>query len=130
MTIKAFLVEDNPSIREDLTSALEELAPIEVVGFAEDELSATTWLASNPSACDLLIIDIYLKRGSGIGVLRAASALDRVTKVVTSNYSTPDIRRRCIDLGAARFFDKSTEFEQLVDYCARLDGGETGPASL
>ena len=36
--LKAFIVEDSPVIRENLVAALEEMAPIEVVGTAEDEI--------------------------------------------------------------------------------------------
>ena len=68
--LKAFIVEDSPVIRENLIAALEELAPVEVVGTAEDETTAVAWLGKNDAACDLVIIDIFLKRGSGLGVLR------------------------------------------------------------
>ena len=43
--LKAFIVEDSPVIRENLVAALEEMAPIDVVGTAEDELGALSWLA-------------------------------------------------------------------------------------
>ena len=43
--LKAFIVEDSPVIRENLVAALEEMAPIDVVGTAEDETSALSWLA-------------------------------------------------------------------------------------
>src|SRR6516225_5337810 len=42
--LKAFIVEDSPVIRENLVAALEEMAPIEVVGTADDEASAVHWL--------------------------------------------------------------------------------------
>ena len=38
--LKAFIVEDSPVIRENLVAALEEMAPIQVVGTAEDEVGA------------------------------------------------------------------------------------------
>ena len=130
--LKAFIVEDSPVIRENLTAALEELAPVLVVGTAEDEPSAVSWLtASGAQGCDLVIIDIFLKRGSGLGVLRAASDLKRpMSLVVLSNYATPDMRRKCLDLGADRVFDKSNEIDSLVLYCARLASGETGHGAL
>jgi DNA-binding NarL/FixJ family response regulator len=129
--IKAFIVEDSPVIRENLIAALEELAPVEVVGIAEDEPSAVNWLGSAEHDCDLVIIDIFLKRGSGLGVLRAASDLARpVGLVVLSNYATPDMRRKCLELGASRVFDKSNEIDALIQYCARLADGDTGPAQL
>jgi DNA-binding NarL/FixJ family response regulator len=125
--LKAFIVEDSPVIRENLIAALEELAPVEVVGTAEDETSAVNWLGGNQEGCDLVIIDIFLKRGSGLGVLRAATDLNKpMSLVVLSNYATPDMRRKCLDLGASRVFDKSNEIDALILYCARLAEGDTG----
>jgi DNA-binding NarL/FixJ family response regulator len=129
--IKAFIVEDSPVIRENLIAALEELAPVQVVGTAEDEPTAVSWLTSAEQRCDLVIIDIFLKRGSGLGVLRAASEMAKpVGLVVLSNYATPDMRRKCLELGASRVFDKSNEIDALIQYCARLADGETGPGAL
>jgi DNA-binding NarL/FixJ family response regulator len=72
-----------------------------------------------------------LKRGSGLGVLRAASEMAKpVGLVVLSNYATPDMRRKCLELGASRVFDKSNEIDALIQYCARLADGETGPGAL
>jgi DNA-binding NarL/FixJ family response regulator len=129
--LKAFVVEDSPVIRENLVAALEELAPIRVVGIAEDEASAVGWLSRDPTACDLVIIDIFLKSGSGLGVLRAAAQLQGSPQlVVLSNYATPDMRRKCAELGATRVFDKSNEIDALIQYCIRLADGETGPGDL
>ena len=38
--LKAFLVEDSPIVSDSLIAALEELAPIDVVGVVADERSA------------------------------------------------------------------------------------------
>lgn len=119
--LKTFIVEDSPVIRDNLVAALEEMAPVEVVGIAEDERSAVAWLNGAAPACDLMIIDIFLKGGSGLGVLRAASVLHHPIKtVVLSNYATPAMRRKCEELGASRVFDKSSEIDALIDYCEQL----------
>ena len=129
--LKAFIVEDSPVIRENLIAALEELAPVKVVGTAEDEPAAVKWLGKGEHDCDLVIIDIFLKRGSGLGVLRAAGDLHKpMSLVVLSNYATPDMRRKCMELGASRVFDKSNEIDALIAYCMRLADGETVPGSL
>lgn len=126
-SLKAFIVEDSAVIRENLIAALEELAPIQVVGTAIDEPGAVSWLANAGQECDLVIIDIFLKTGSGLGVLRAANEMKRpLSLVVLSNYATPDMRRKCLELGASRVFDKSNEIDALIQYCARLAEGETG----
>ncbi len=130
-SLKAFIVEDSPVIRENLIAALEELAPVQVVGTAEDEPTAVGWLGGIDHPCDLVIIDIFLKRGSGLGVLRAVSDLGKpMSLVVLSNYATPDMRRKCLELGASRVFDKSNEIDALIMYCARLAEGDTAPGAL
>jgi DNA-binding NarL/FixJ family response regulator len=145
-SLKTFIVEDSPLIRENLIATLEELVALEVVGTAEDEAGAALWLARPEHQVDLVIIDIFLKGGSGLGVLRAASHSDncmgsagadvrifangallrRRKLVVLSNYATQDMRRKCLELGADRVFDKSNEIDALVAYCSQLAAGGTG----
>ena len=125
--LKTFIVEDSPVIRENLIATLEELVPVEVIGTAEDEDGALLWLRRPGTELDLLIIDIFLKGGSGLGVLRGARPSLPLTKlVVLSNYATPDMRRRCLELGADKVFDKSNEIDALILYCERLAAGEAG----
>lgn len=125
--LKTYLVEDSPVIRENLIATLEELVPLRVVGSAEDEATALTWLRASAEPVDLVIIDIFLKSGSGLGVLREARSLPanpHPHMVVLSNYASPEMRRECLTLGAERVFDKSTEIEALVQYCAQLAAGD------
>lgn len=119
-TLKAFVVEDSPVVREALIAALEELAPIEVVGAVADERSAVQWMKAHGRECDVVITDIFLKEGSGLGVLRAGSQIGQKAMVVISNYATPDMRRKCVELGAKRVFDKSREIDGLLAYCSDL----------
>ena len=121
--LKTYIVEDSPVIRENLIATLEELVAVEVVGSAEDEFTATQWLNQTDQAVDLVIVDIFLKGGSGLGVLRAAQSRSQVRPrkmVVLSNYATQDMRRKCAELGADRVFDKSHEIDALIAYCSRL----------
>jgi DNA-binding NarL/FixJ family response regulator len=130
--LKTFVVEDSPVIRANLIATLQELTAVTVVGWAEDERAATSWLARGDNDADLVIVDIFLKAGSGLGVLQNAAAVPRRRKmVVLSNYATPDIRRKCLALGADRVFDKSTELDALLVYCDRLAAGaDSAPAPL
>ncbi len=131
-TLNAFVVEDSRVIRENLVAALEEMTPVKVIGTAEDERTAVEWLRAddNDADCDLIIVDIFLKAGSGLGVLRAARARHSPKKmVVLSNYTTADIRRRCLDLGASRVFDKSNDIEELIVYCEQLAADRWAPSA-
>lgn len=119
--LNCFLVEDSPVIRQNLVATLEEMLPMQVVGTAEDEDGALRWLQESPTPCDLLIIDIFLRTGTGLEVLRRAKAVRPDTLlVVLTNYATPEMRRRCEELGADRLFDKSAELEDLLAYCEAL----------
>ncbi|MEF7614618.1 response regulator transcription factor [Aquincola sp. MAHUQ-54] len=125
--LKTYIVEDSPVIRENLIATLEEMVPLEVVGTAEDESTAVYWLTQHAQQCDLVIIDIFLKGGSGLGVLRSTvNARGRCKLVVFSNYATPDMRRKCLELGADKVFDKSNEIDALINYCERLAAGGGG----
>lgn len=124
-SLKTYIVEDNPLIRESLIATLEELLPLEVMGTAEDEAAAVQWLTQPGNEADLVIVDIFLKAGSGLGVLKAAAQLaPQFGLVVLSNYATPDMRRRCLELGAHRVFDKSNEIDALIHYCGELAVGQ------
>lgn len=126
-SLRTFIVEDSPVIRENLTAALEELGPVRVVGCAEDEAGAIGWLHRCGEDCELVIVDLFLKQGSGLGVLHAASRLGEGPRlVVLTNHAPPEMRRRCLALGADRVFDKSNEIDSLIDYCELLASGRSG----
>ena len=118
MALFTFLVEDNKTIRDNLIPALEDLVGASVVGCAESENEAATWLASHASEWQLVVVDVFLKQGSGLGVLRTCKQRKPTQRaVVLSNYVNADIRARCTALGADAVFDKSRELEAFFDYC-------------
>lgn len=118
MALRTYIVEDNPTIRENLIATLEELASIQPVGSAETENEGKGWLTENALDWDLAIIDLFLKQGSGLGILHACKNRTPKQKVVVlSNYATPDIRKRCAQLGVDAVFDKSNEIDALIDFC-------------
>lgn len=121
MELRTYLVEDNATIRENLVETLEELASVRSLGWSDTEEDARHWLAAHPGGWDLVIVDLFLRQGSGLGVLEAARERSGEQRtVVLSNYATPDMRRRCAELGADAVFDKSNEIDALVEYCLAL----------
>jgi DNA-binding NarL/FixJ family response regulator len=118
MALSTFLVEDNKTIRDNLIPALEDLVGARVVGCAESENEAATWLSSHAGDWQLVVVDVFLKQGSGLGVLRTCRHRKPSQRaVVLSNYVNADIRARCKALGADAVFDKSRELEAFFDYC-------------
>ena len=123
LPLRTYIVEDSPMIRENLIDTLEEMAQVAVVGTSDNEAGAVNWLASKAGQCDLVIVDIFLKTGSGMGVLKACSKASRrphLKMVVLSNYATPEMQSRCLKLGADQVFDKSKDIEALLSYCNEL----------
>ena len=119
MKIRTFLVEDNQTILDNLVSTLEELAPVETIGTADSEDDGAAWLNTHKEQWDLAIVDLFLKRGSGLGILEACQSRAGPQKlVVFSNDATKEMRLKCAQLGVDAVFDKSTEIDALVNYCA------------
>lgn len=113
-----FLVEDNALIRDNLIVALEELVDMRVVAWAESETEAADWLREHPKGWQLAVIDLFLREGSGLGVLQACRLRDkRQRAVVLTNYADVDIRAQCLALGADAVFDKSTELDAFLEFC-------------
>jgi DNA-binding NarL/FixJ family response regulator len=127
MTFRAYIVEDSPMIRDSLIEALHELALVDAVGTAETENEGKQWLAQNDDYWDLAIVDLFLKEGSGLNILEACRGRRPSQKmVVLSNHATNDVRWRCAELGADAVFDKSTQIDDLVDFCMKAQA-QAGP---
>ena len=119
MHLQAYVIEDNATIRENLVGTLEELTCVKVAGSSATEDEALTWLEQNNERWDLVIVDLFLKQGSGIHLAQHIKRLRPSQKIVVfSNYINASVRKRCAQLGVDAVFDKSTEIDSLVDYCA------------
>lgn len=119
MQLQAFVVEDNPTIRENLVGTLEELTCVKVAGSSATEEEALAWLEENMDRWDVLIVDLFLKQGSGMHLAQRVARRRPGQKVVVfSNYVNASVRKRCAQLGVDAVFDKSTEIDSLVDYCS------------
>ncbi len=102
-----------------LSEALRDISDAEIVGSATTECEALAWFAGGQRGCDVVIIDIFLRAGSGFGVLAGLARLPSPpARVVITNFPTADIRARCLALGADRVFDKSTEIDNLFAWFA------------
>lgn len=117
MRLRIFLVEDSPVIRNALSESLEELVGARMVGWASSEPDAMTWLAENPSGWDLAVVDLFLLQGSGLNVVKSCDKRELRQKVVVlTGYATPQMRQRCLAVGADAVFDKSTEIDEFTSY--------------
>jgi DNA-binding NarL/FixJ family response regulator len=129
MLLRAFIVDDSSTVRDNLIETLQELAQVEPVGIAETEHEAKRWAAGH-TEWDVAIVDLFLREGSGMNVVEALRQRRPGQQVIVlSNHATRDVRWRCTQLGADAVFDKSTEIEALVAYCLRSAPSQSTPVA-
>lgn len=130
--LKVVIVEDSASIRSRLVALVEEIGNLQVVGEATTEVAAINMCIGKQP--DVIILDMQLETGSGLGVLKAlklnsgnsANSVNSLSAandsdapkstprvIVLTNFPSPSVQRAAITLGAEHFLDKSLEFHKL-----------------
>ena len=115
LPLRVLLVEDSPLIRERLAESLSDPGRIEITGQADAEDTAIALVGDND--WDVLVLDLQLKRGTGLAVLRALVARRPPNSkvIVLTNYAFPQYRAKSLALGADFFFDKAREYHRVRD---------------
>ena len=130
MSLISYLAEDNEAIARNLIETLQEICEVKVVAVGATQTEASQWLALHDSEWDLAIVDLFLKEGSGLGVLAGCRNRQfRQKVVVLTNYATDEIRKRATELGANAVFDKSSELDALFAYCAEQTAQQLVPGA-
>ena len=120
-TLKVYLVEDSPVLRERVVESLEDTGDSRVVGSADTEDDAVKGIAA--SAPDAVVLDIQLRQGNGLNVLRRLRSLKldvRPLVIVLTNFSNPEFRVRARSAGTDFFFDKATELHRVAEVLGAL----------
>jgi len=117
--MRVFIVEDSEVVRERLITMLSEIKGVEIVGEAENTVEAIKAIREQRPI--VVILDLRLTAGNGIEVLKGLRQEQIPAMVIVlTNYPYPQYRKRCMDLGADYFFDKSTEFEKVSQVLKQL----------
>jgi DNA-binding NarL/FixJ family response regulator len=107
-------------LRESIGEAINAICDAEVIGTAEIEAQAVAWLNDHHGAWRLAVLDLFLKAGTGFGVLEQLTPRTaRKQVIVLTNSATPENRNRCLALGALAVYDKTMQFEEFLDHCLR-----------
>lgn len=118
MALRVYLVEDNEMTCQHLMDLLSEETDIEWVGVAATEAEAKDWMERNPNGWDVAILDLFLREGTGAGVLRHCRARSAGQDVlVMTNHPISSLLTHCRLLGANAVFNKATELDELIAYC-------------
>ncbi len=129
--MKILIVDDSPIVRARLITMLDDLTHVNVVGQAksgEEALEALPRLKP-----DAVILDIRMPGQSGVEVLEKIKKTNPAPKVIMlTNFPYEQYRDRCLESGADYFFDKSSEFNKVIDVVSKLanEGVERGRRAL
>jgi DNA-binding NarL/FixJ family response regulator len=117
--LKVFLVEDSQVLTERLTEVVGQIADVYLVGTAETESAAVA--AINREPVDVIVLDLHLKQGTGLGVMRALARTTLKPQIIVfTNYALPEYKKAAMDLGATHFLDKARDYGRLPEVLHEL----------
>lgn len=126
MIISVFIVEDSEALRKRLVAMLQDINGIQITGCADSAnqaIEALLFNIRNAARPDIAILDIQLREGNGIDVLKFIKKNSPTTKtIMLTNYSFLHYRKRCEAEGADHFLDKSTEFMRVRETLLEMAG--------
>jgi DNA-binding NarL/FixJ family response regulator len=121
-TLRVLIVEDSPKVQQRLMQSIQTLPNTEVVGLAataQQAVEQTVRLSP-----DVLVLDLRLREGSGIEVLRATRKSNPHTAVfIFSTLAHGVVKSQCLAEGALACFDKSLELDEFLDHLRSFGSG-------
>jgi DNA-binding NarL/FixJ family response regulator len=110
---RVFIVDDHPVVREGLVAHIRLQSDLEVCGEAGDVAEAVEHItAARP---DVAVIDIALKTGSGIDLIKRIRAADQKVRIlVWSMYNENIYAERALRAGAEGFVNKGQPTSEIL----------------
>jgi len=110
---RVFLVDDHPLVRDWLKNLLQMEADVDVVGEADNAADALALMQA--SLPDIAIVDLSLKRSSGLDLIKALKQrLPGVQSLVLSMHEEIGDVERCLRAGARGYVMKGESSGQIV----------------
>jgi DNA-binding NarL/FixJ family response regulator len=112
--VRILIVDDHPLVRRGIRDLIRSDPDLEVCGEAEGAPEAMALLGqSHP---DLVLVDISLKRGHGLELVRQIKAHDPSTKMlVVSMHDEPFFAERALGAGAQGYICKQEATERMME---------------
>ena len=121
--IRVMCVDDHRIVREGIALIIEREPDMTVVGTAASgEESVELFLKERP---DITLMDVRLRRMSGVEPIRAIRALDSEARVIVLTMSRGDEDIfRALEAGAVTYLLKDTALEDLVRIVREVHAGQ------
>ena len=111
---RIIIVDDHPLIRDGLKSRLQSEPGWTVCGEADDVASALRLI--DDSKPDVAVVDLSLKSGNGIDLIKRIVSRNRGVRIVVSSMHDEQIyAERAINAGAMGYVHKQNSAVQIVD---------------
>lgn len=124
--LNLFLVEDSALVRRRLLAEFSAVDGVAVVGHAEGARQALAAIVGRK--IDAVLLDLCLAEGSGRDVLIGLRQVGlSVIVLVMTNLGCPMVREECRRLGADYFFDKTLEWQEMIEAIQRVRDRHCGP---
>lgn len=112
--LKIYIADDSEEVRQRLVDLVSGLPEVRLVGQTGDAHAAIADIQRLQP--DVAILDIRLVNGNGIEVLEIVKLLKSPPlAIMLTAFPNLQYRRRCMSAGADYFFDKTSEFDRIVD---------------
>jgi DNA-binding NarL/FixJ family response regulator len=123
LPVRILIVDDHPSVREGLALRISLHADLEVCGEAESEEQAMTLVKQLKP--DLVLVDISLKSGHGLELIKRIRAMDPVVKMlVISGFQESLYAERACRAGAMGYLNKQESSEKMIEAIRTVLAGE------
>jgi two-component system chemotaxis response regulator CheY len=111
---RIYIVDDSVKLRKTLCELLADVDSVQVIGQAGDAGEALDDIRVLKP--DAVLLDIRLPGKNGIQLLGEIKELQPdITVVIMTNYDYPQYRQQSIRAGADHFFNKTREFENIIE---------------
>lgn len=120
---KILIVDDHPMMRDGLTMRISSQSDMTVCGEAATEDDAIELV--NQLKPDLVVVDISLKSGNGIELVKRIAILDsNIKMLVVSAFHESLYAERALRAGALGYLNKQDSNEKLIEAIRTLVQGE------
>lgn len=112
--MKLLIVDDHTLFRSGLAHLLQSLTPSPAVVESED-LNTALQLLDSHDDLELVLLDLKLADSVGVdSLLTLRKHSPDIPIIILSGEQSPEVIRRCIDLGAMGFITKSATHDELL----------------
>ncbi len=121
------IIDDSVLFQDRIRQEVEDVDGLRISSTSETAGEAIARIYKDRPA--VIILDISLRKGTGMDVLRYLTTLHIVPTVfVVTNHPMEHYKKVCMELGADRYFHKSTQYDQLISALRELPLAHAGSA--